>query len=750
MRRIEQAYRLLKSSVLDYVLNHASDFQAGCDGTRLAIAHRGPRLSIMARILLVVLLLEMTGYSFLLLYSSNSYEKDLVALREKQIEAIFDGNSIRINAITGLMERNVKDLANAGERLYRLKQEHPARDLESLFRALLVENFRTFPQSIGGGIWFEPYRYDPGLKYYGPYAFRGPEGVQFSWDLNTPEYDYHNQDWYRLAAKNDSSAGGACFPEICWTAPYWDEAGSHALMMTVDALMRDENGAVIGLATVDWAMTEMTRFIEKIRVTEHSFPFLIELSSRRFVSYPRSPRQVMQHIDTLGWASAVADTAETGRVKQISGVMIENVEHRIEYVKTDIGLVFGMMIPVVEITREVDQIRRASLFNGVLISLFFIICVLVTLELLFRPFSRVLQLIRDSIRHEGGRLEVTPLEYNHRNEFTPIVTALNTVYEHVNQYTREVRDANLRLRESRDEVGELNLTLEAKVAERTRELEARTAEALAALEQVRRMQDQLVEAEKMSALGNLVAGIAHEINTPIGVGMMASTSLQSRIRRLRGQFDGDGPDAGQLEKFLADSEEGLDILVSNLQRAAELVRSFKQVAVDQTSEERRQINLADYLNEVLVSLRPKLKVGGHQASVEGPGDLVLQTYPGAISQVIANLVINSVQHGFKDRREGRIRIELEREEDTIRIRYSDDGSGIPPDVLDHVYDPFFTTDRQQGGTGLGMHVVYNLVTRRLGGHLHADSREGEGTSFTIEFPANIPGDSEDRDAFMHR
>lgn len=718
--------------------------------SRTPLHGKESRLSIKTRILLVVLLLEVTGYSFLLLYSSNSYEKDLVALREKQIEAIFDGNSVRINAITRLMERNVKDLANAGERLHRLKQASPERDLETLFRELLVENFREFPESIGGGIWYEPYRYDRKLHYYGPYAFRGPDGVQFSWDLNTPEYDYPNQDWYRLAVDRDASAGGACFPGVCWTAPYWDEAGSHALMMTVDAPMHDADGSVIGLATVDWAMTEMTRFVEKIRVTENSFPFLVELSSRRFVSYPRSPGLVMQRIDTLGWASRVADTAAAGEVKQLPGVMIEGVRHRIEYVKTDIGLVFGMMIPVVEITREVDRIRRASLVNGVLISLFFILCVLGTLELLFRPFSRVLQMIRDSIRHEGRRLEVTPLEYPGKNEFTPIVTALNTVFEHVNQYTQEIRQANRELRRSRDEIGELNLTLEAKVEERTRELEARTREAVSALEQVSQMRDQLVEAEKMTALGNLVGGVAHEINTPLGVCVMASTSLQNRLRKVHRQMEEGGLDAETVGKFLADGEEGLKLLVSNLDRAANLVRSFKQVAIDQTSEVRRQINLAEYLGELLLSLRPKLKVGGHRAEVDAPPDIVMETYPGAISQVVANLVINSVQHGFRDRREGKIRIGIQREGDMVHIVYRDDGRGMPPEVLEHIYDPFFTTVRDQGGTGLGMHVVFNLVTQRLGGQIRAESREGEGVSLTILIPVHAPGGGLEMNTPLHR
>lgn len=257
------------------------------------------------------------------------------------------------------------------------------------------------------------------------------------------------------------------------------------------------------------------------------------------------------------------------------------------------------------------------------------------------------------------------------------------------------------------------------------------AESLSELQQAQR---QLVESEKMASLGGLVAGIAHEINTPVGIGVTAASSLQERVVRLRQVFDDKTMKRSDLQQFMDGVQEGVGILLSNLQRAAELVHSFKQVAVDQTSDSRRRFKLKEYLEEVLLSLRPQLKKTQHKVSVDCPEDLELNSFPGALSQVITNLVTNSLIHAYEAEDVGTISIRVRLEGGRVQMHYSDDGKGISPEHLEQIFEPFFTTRRGQGGSGLGMHVVYNIVKQRLGGQIACDSEPGKGTRFTISIP----------------
>jgi signal transduction histidine kinase len=174
--------------------------------------------------------------------------------------------------------------------------------------------------------------------------------------------------------------------------------------------------------------------------------------------------------------------------------------------------------------------------------------------------------------------------------------------------------------------------------------------------------------------------------------------------------------------------------LKNLTRAAELTQSFKQVAVDQTSEQRRTFVLREYINEILVSLGPKLKNTGYQVFVHCEESIQLTTYPGIFSQILTNLMMNSLHHGFRGRSEGKITITVIPQEQGITMQYRDDGHGIAPDVIGKIFEPFFTTNRQGGGTGLGLHIVYNLVTHKLNGTIHCTSELGKGVEFTLTLP----------------
>lgn len=286
--------------------------------------------------------------------------------------------------------------------------------------------------------------------------------------------------------------------------------------------------------------------------------------------------------------------------------------------------------------------------------------------------------------------------------------------------------------ESSQEIAEVASAFNEMVAN----LEGRYSELKQAMDIVQHTQKQLVESEKMVALGGLVAGVSHEINTPIGIGVTAVTYMDEKSRAFQAIYREGKMKRSDLDDYLRVVQETTGMIQTNLVRASELIRSFKQVAVDRSAQVKRRIELKSYIRDVLVSLQPALKKTKHRVALEGPEDIELNIDPGAISQLFTNLIENSIRHAFAPDDEGFIEIRLARHADRLTIRYSDNGKGMPEDVVSRIFDPFFTTNRGGGGTGLGMHIVYNLVGQSLGGTISCDSRPGQGTTFTIDMPLN--------------
>ena len=281
----------------------------------------------------------------------------------------------------------------------------------------------------------------------------------------------------------------------------------------------------------------------------------------------------------------------------------------------------------------------------------------------------------------------------------------------------------------------LNRELETRVQQRTEALEQTNAELLTTIDELRQMQEQLVQSEKMAALGNLVAGVAHEINTPLGIGVTAASHLEGETRRLGEALENNTLTREGLAQFRQIALESAQLILRNLMRADKLVRSFKQVAVDQSTEEKRRIDLGVYLQEILTSLRPAMKKTAFEFIVDCPDGLMVTTYPGAIYQIVANLVMNSLLHGFADRAQGVIRLAARREGNDVVLDVSDDGNGMEEETRRRIFEPFFTTRRGTGGSGLGMHIAWNLATQLLGGSISCDSAPGEGARFQLRIPA---------------
>jgi ligand-binding sensor domain-containing protein/signal transduction histidine kinase len=283
-----------------------------------------------------------------------------------------------------------------------------------------------------------------------------------------------------------------------------------------------------------------------------------------------------------------------------------------------------------------------------------------------------------------------------------------------------------------------NEALESRVIDRTSALTAANADLQSTLGELQKTQDQLIESEKMASLGSLVAGVAHEINTPLGIGITAASHLET-ITEEFGQRVLESPPLGNdLSRYMDDAAESSRLILKNLQRAGQLVRSFKQVAVDQSREERRVINLADYLDEVAYALRPALKGTGHELRIDCPPDVVINTYPGAIYQIVVNLVSNALAHAFPGEHAGVIELQARTRSEggeapsELVLECQDNGMGVEPAFLKRIFEPFFTTRRNQGGSGLGLHIVYNLVTHLLGGSITVENRAG--LHFVIRFP----------------
>src|SRR5665213_3538487 len=300
---------------------------------------------------------------------------------------------------------------------------------------------------------------------------------------------------------------------------------------------------------------------------------------------------------------------------------------------------------------------------------------------------------------------------------------------------------------ARDEVGAMARAVEVfrenAIAKRETEDELRTSKEKAegALLELRAAQQNLIDAERLAALGGLVAGVAHEVNNPIGISLTVASSFARRSEIFEAELKSNGPlRRSQLDEFVRSSRDAAQQLVANLHRAGELIQSFKQVAVDRSHAERRQFDLSESTDQIIASLRPVLKKATIAVTVEVPEGLLIDGYPGSYGQILTNLFLNAATHAFAGGRSGTIAISAKpRGPEDVEIIFADNGAGMTPEVQRQAFDPFFTTRRNDGGTGLGLHIVYNLVTQQLGGRMMLDSKLGQGTTFRIMMPKVAKG-----------
>jgi signal transduction histidine kinase len=285
---------------------------------------------------------------------------------------------------------------------------------------------------------------------------------------------------------------------------------------------------------------------------------------------------------------------------------------------------------------------------------------------------------------------------------------------------------------SEAEIRRLNQGLEQRVHERTAALEHSN-------QQLSQAMDQLVHSEKLASLGSLVAGVAHELNTPLGNALIASTSLREHMAEFARQALSGQLKRSDFTRLVETCVEGCALIERNTHRAVSLVTNFKQVAVDQTSEQRRRFNLAKTIAEVVATLSPTIRKAQHAITLDIPADIELDSYPGPLDQVVSNLIINAMVHGYRPGESGELHVSARMPfPHEVVLTISDNGIGIPMERQGRVFDPFFTTRMGEGGSGLGLYIVYNITTTLLGGHIQLDSTPGKGTTFILHIPTEAP------------
>ncbi|MCC2616041.1 hypothetical protein LJ739_07295 [Aestuariibacter halophilus] len=686
-----------------------------------------------------VLLFQLIAYACLQMFNAVEYKTALYRFKDNELRASFTNSISNIDNLVELMEQKATDIALVGEALHqmRVNDDLPIATVTSYAKNQLLRYFESFPQAIGGGLWYEPFTMDPNQRWFGPYVFREGSEVTFTWDLNTPAYDYLNQPWYRMAPDNQWGKNQTRYRPVFWTSPYRDDAATFSLMMTVDAVMLDTQGAPLGMATVDWSLDEMTRFLEDVKVSHDATPFLIHIPSERVLSYPLAESGILLSADALPWLAPLLklEGHQFGRLPEPIIIDAKEKPQYVFYQVTEHGFLIGTLLPSDFVQAEVDRVTWLTAAGAIAMAILFLFLMLGLFRWLFSPFDHLVSTLHGSIAYsDDDKVVLSKVHYDKNNEFRPVVDALNDIYAQIQQHVTELERSNDRLRAAQQEVQGLNLALEEKVARRTAELEQKTHQVMTSLDTLKRTQQQLVETEKHAALGRLVAGVAHQINTPLGICVTAASTLESTMDVIYQKIN-----QGKLSRSVFQDAydkvlQSAEMINQNLARATQLIGSFKQVAVDSDDDNKRTFDLVRYFEDMLLSLRSRTHGTPHKIVFSCKDAISLYASPAAFTQITTQLVDNALKHAFEPDHAGTMRIDLHVKGETLVMLFSDDGKGMTPSVRAQIFDPFFTTLEDKFGSGLGMHIIYNQVVHQLGGNIECDSQLGEGTRFVISLP----------------
>ena len=359
------------------------------------------RITLKQNILFMVAIITFSSLlgCLLLIQNARLAGKNLRVETEEHIRAMVGLNAERIENAMLVMEKNAVDLATAGEAFFAIVHE-TGLDITPQIERYLLNNFKKLSEAVGGGLWYEPNMFFRNQERFGPYAFRKNNQVLFTWDLNTPEYDYHNQAWYRLAIPENWDRNIKRPHNIYWTDPYFDMAATTALMITVDALMYDKNGRIIGISTVDFTLQNLQEMVTKMTVTPNSLPFAADLSSRLLISFPGNTMKVLQKLRTLSWGNAVSDAGDTkpGDIL-VKTLMLKGEPFSLFYTLTGTGMVLGILAPQKELYARTNQLDHANMVNSIVVIslqiLLFLVIAFFTVRRICTPISNLTRVARE-------------------------------------------------------------------------------------------------------------------------------------------------------------------------------------------------------------------------------------------------------------------------------------------------------------------------------------------------------------------
>ncbi|MBB5607635.1 MULTISPECIES: sensor histidine kinase [unclassified Janthinobacterium] len=357
-----------------------------------------------------------------------------------------------------------------------------------------------------------------------------------------------------------------------------------------------------------------------------------------------------------------------------------------------------------------SEVRR-KVMEVLLLDIILVAALSLSLRIIFRPLRQLRDGLVDLATR--GSDDVEELPETRRDELGDVIRGFNAVQRKLKSIIERIREAEDAARRSQHETAQ-------------------------AMDELRRAQESLLQAERLASLGSLVAGVAHEINTPVGIALTSASVLKEATDDISAAVAGGAIKKTDIMRYLETASESARLIMNNAYRAAHLIHSFKQIAVDQVSEARRLFELRDYIGEVVASLQPTLKKTRIAITIDCPPEIMFDSYPGALAQVLTNLVLNCVEHAFDADTAGTIHIGVRCDQDWIDMQVRDNGRGIAPDLIDRVFDPFVTTRRGQGGTGLGLNIVFNLIAKQFGGTITVHSTVGQGATFLLRLPRVTP------------
>lgn len=503
-------------------------------------------------------------------------------------------------------------------------------------------------------------------------------------------YDVKKRPWYPVAVAAE---------DVSFTPPYVEWGTKRVVISSIKPLR--ENGQIYGFVVMDIVLENIPVIFHKGAINPGDKNFLI--GSDGTYMYHENPEKIMKaHItDVTDSLYPYRDAIQSSK-KELQEVIYSGKAYfMMSYPVSENGWKVVSLIDKANIDQSINRLKNQiflSLLSAMVIT---VVLAYIVVRRFTQPYDEVLVFAEDIARGN--------FEQNIPNSFI-------TRTDEMGQMSRAFQKIIEAFR------GEKN-QLERRIVEKNTELEA---------------QYQIImETEKAASLGNLVAGVAHEINTPLGVSLTTASYLKKINTEQRQKLAEGHMNRDDLRELMEVVDESVALLDTNLNRAAELVKSFKQVAADQSSGNIGEFKLRETVEGVIVSLRHEYKHLPVLIENRCPEEIVMHSYPGAISQIVTNLIMNSLQHGLTQTVQGRILITATAANGSVRLVYQDNGRGVSKENLRKIYDPFFTTRRQEGNTGLGMHIVMNLVTQKLKGTVRCDSDEGKGVKFTFEIPSHL-------------